>query len=339
VPHNSYCKRISIWPKKRLLFPVLNQHVLLIGLYLNQKTLIMPATRFMTTTSMAVLLFLLPVQYVTAGIAFDSDSTMVKKRYLNFFIIAPPKKGRLDLAARYNTVRGKLNGFLQRKKFVAIVAKDAKQMSEKVRSRLQKSSALIGTLWFDSHGFYKKGYSLFYIGHDEFSYKTTKDSMFVEPLRQLTARTDEHSRIVIGSCYGGATYSRKSLYNNDTLRMNGDSLMMGLGNIFTKAAIIGSESWVMTKPGLFTKKTAVVGFPARRLFRDVVYQPVWQRVGQWNIYYPVNRQFLSLNGVTMDRHGNLLSFKDSYASSENTRRKIERKMKRLKPGLLDMKKI
>lgn len=268
-----------------------------------------------------------------------SDSSVFQKKQLNFFIISPPKKGKLDLAARYNILRGKLNGLFRKKRFAAIVAKNAMQMSQKIQIRLQKENACIGTLWFDSHGLYKKGYSLFYIGHDEFSYHSTKDSLFTEPLREVAAFTNENSRIVIGSCYGGATYSRRSLYTEDTLRMNGDSLMISLGNIFNKAAIIGSESWVMTKPGLFIKKSAVAGYPTRRLFRDVVYQPVWQHVGQWNIYYPAGKKFSSLNGVTMDRNGNLFSFKNSYTSIDTTRKKIDKKMKRLKPGLVDVKRI
>lgn len=295
----------------------------------------MPLTRLLFLTTA----FAFCLQSVNAKSEIDSDSSAHQKKQLNFFIICPPKKGKLDLAARYNTLRGKLNGLFHKKKFVAIVAKDAKQMSETIRFILKKNNACIGTLWFDSHGLYKKGYSLFYIGHDEYSYHSTKDSLFIEPLREVAAFTNESSRIVIGSCYGGATYNRKSLYTEDTLRMNGDSLMISLGNIFNKAAIIGSESWVMTKPGLFTRKSAVTGYPTRRLFRDVVYQPAWQHIGQWNIYYPSSKKFSALNGVTMDRNGNLFSFKNSYTSIDNNRKKIDKKMKRLKPGLLDVKKI
>ncbi|MES1226401.1 MAG: hypothetical protein ABUT20_63585, partial [Bacteroidota bacterium] len=269
-----------------------------------------------TILTLSFCIFSLNATYAQKDSTNQTGQPLVAKnqKYLNLFIVTPPKKKKLDLAARYNILRGRINGLFQRNHLATIVPKDASQMSAIVKRRLQKKNALIGTLWFDSHGFYKKGYSLFFIGHDELNYNSVSDSAFVYPLYTLGGYTDDNSKIIIGSCYGGATYMRKSVYNNDTLRMNGDSLMIGLGKIFKQASILGSESWVMTKPGLFLKRPSVAGFPPRRLFRDVVYQPVWQRVGQWNIYYPMSKRFMPINTITMDASGNALSFSKPYTS-------------------------
>jgi len=203
-----------------------------------------------------------------------------KKKQLNFFIIAKRKKGKLDLATRFNVFRTKIKGFFRPNRFKSVVVKDAQYMSNRVEYFLQKKNARIGTLWFDSHGMYKNGYSLFFIGHDEYSYKTLKDSSTLAPLQQLSSYTDNGTKIIIGSCYGGATYRRLSIDYKDTTRMNGDSLMIGIGKIFDRAFIYASESWVMTKPGLFLKKAAVGGYPGRKLFRDICYEPAWQNVGK-----------------------------------------------------------
>jgi hypothetical protein len=298
------------------------------------------ATTILTLSFFSLFSFLVSAgQNTSEEIVSPFNKTSKEVKNLNFFIVTPPKKGKPDLAARYNILRGKINSLFQKNHFVTIVARNANQISSAVRNKLQKKNALIGTLWFDSHGFYKKGYSLFYIGHDEMNYKSVKDSSFISPLLSLGEYTDENSKIIIGSCYGGATYQRRSVYSDDVVRMNGDSLMIGLGNIFKKASILGSESWVMTKPGLFMKKPSVAGYPPRRLFRDVVYEPVWKHVGEWNIYYPASKRFLPINAITMDSKGNAISFSQPYTSIDNVKRKIEKKIKRLKPGLLDVRKI
>lgn len=256
-----------------------------------------------------------------------------EKKQLNFFIISKRKKGKLDLATRFNVLRTKVKSFLRPKKFVSIVAKDAASMSSKVEYRLKKHNARIGTLWFDSHGMYKKGYSLFFIGKDEYSYKTLKDSGTIAPLQQLTSYTDEGTKLIIGSCYGGATYYRPSIDYKDTTRMNGDSLMIGIGKIFNRAFIYGSESWVMTKPGLFLKKAAVGGYPGRKLFRDYCYQPAWENVGQWNQYNASTNSFQRINPIAMDMYGNIVVRGDSYTIEKKKTIDIERKLETLKPGL------
>jgi hypothetical protein len=261
------------------------------------------------------------------------DISTMEKRKLNFFVVTKRKKGSLDLASRFNVFRTKVKSLLRHKKFVAIVARNSEEASAKMQYRLDKYDAHIGTLWFDSHGMYKKGYSLFYIGADEYSFKTLQDSVVVAPLLRLAPYSDSETKLIIGSCYGGATYHRSSIDYIDTTRMNGDSLMMVLGDIFQQATIYGSESWVMTKPGLFLKRAAVAGYPGRKLFRDSCYLPAWQNVGRWNAYDAITRSFSTVNPVTLDMYGNAIVRTKSYVDKRSVQKDIDKNIQKLEAGL------
>src|SRR5262245_58546070 len=80
----------------------------------------------------------------------DGAKSKTKKR-MNFFIISKPKK-LLDPPTRFNILRAKFKSMLHPKKFSCIVAGSADDMSKKVEYRLRKEGAVIGSLWFDSHG-------------------------------------------------------------------------------------------------------------------------------------------------------------------------------------------
>jgi hypothetical protein len=266
----------------------------------------------------------------------DSMTFSSKQKKINFFIVSKPTK-KIDPASWYNIARTKIKGFFRRESFVSIIAKNVSHMTTKVQNRLRKSNAVIGTIWFDSHGVYKRGFAVFFIGSDELNYKSVKDSQVANSLQQLSNYTRPGSCIVIGSCYGGATFLRKDLHSADSLRMNGDSLMMGLGKILGTATIYGSESWVMTKPGLFHKKAAVAGHPAMRLFKDVVYRPAWQNIGRWNQYNACTDSFSHINPVTLDIHGNAQVRKNNYSEKKEVKKRIEKTLQKLQPGLLKIK--
>jgi hypothetical protein len=268
----------------------------------------------------------------TITTAIDITAPAEKKK-LNFFVVSKRKKGSLDLASRFNVFRTKMKSLFRQKKFVAVVARNAAEASAKIKYRLDKYDAHIGTLWFDSHGMYKKGYSLFFIGHDEYSYKTLQDSSVAAPMQQLAPYADDETKVIIGSCYGGATYHRSSIDYADTTRMNGDSLMMAMGNIFQQSTIYGSESWVMTKPGLFLKRAAVAGFPGRKLFRDSCYLPAWQNVGRWNAYDAITRSFTAVNPVTLDMYGNAIVRSSAYTDKQSVRKDIDKNIQKLEAGL------
>ena len=257
-----------------------------------------------------------------------------QKQKLNFFVVSKRKKGKLDPATSFNVLRTKIKSLWRPKNFVAIIAADADQANAKILHRLKKYNAKIGTVWFDSHGLYKKGYSLFYIGHDEISFKKLKDSSFTNPFDSLTPYATNETRLVIGSCYGGATYHRSSIDYRDTTRMNGDSLMIALAKFFPQAKIYGSESWVMTKPGIFNDKgVAVAGFPKRNLFHDVCYRPAWENVGKWNEYNAATGTLTQINSVTLDSYGNLEVVRRSFNEKPATQKDIQKNILKLEADL------
>ena len=257
-----------------------------------------------------------------------------QKQKLNFFVVSKRKKGKLDPATSFNVLRTKIKSLWRPKNFVAIIAADADQASAKILHRLKKYNANIGTVWFDSHGLYKKGYSLFYIGHDEISFKKLKDSSFTHQFDSLTPYATNETRLVIGSCYGGATYHRSSIDYRDTTRMNGDSLMIALAKFFPQAKIYGSESWVMTKPGIFNDKgVAVAGFPKRKLFHDVCYRPAWENVGKWNEYNAATGMLTQINSVTLDSYGNLEVIRRSFNEKPATQKDIQKNILKLEADL------
>ena len=265
---------------------------------------------------------------------FEKEVTEIsQKKNLNFFIVSKRHKGKLDPASRFNIFRAKMKSLFRQKKFVAIIVRNAQQASDKIQYRLEKYNAGIGTIWFDSHGMYKKGYSLFFIGTDEYSYKTLKDQSTLQPLKQLAVFSNAETRVIIGSCYAGATYYRASIDYKDTTRMNGDSLMIALGNVFEQSRIYACESWVMTKPGLFLKRAAVVGYPGRKLFRDVCYQPAWENMGKWNEYNAATNSFNPINPITLDMYGNAIVRTLSYTNKEVVKKNIARNLKKLEEGL------
>ena len=257
-----------------------------------------------------------------------------KKQKINFFIVSKRKKGKLDPATSFNVLRTKIKSLWRPKNFVAIIAGDAEQASAKIMHRLKKYNANIGTVWFDSHGSYKKGYSLFYIGHDEISYRKLKDTSLANSFNILTPYSTNETRLVIGSCYGGATYHRSSIDYRDTTRMNGDSLMMALAQFFPQAKIYGSESWVMTKPGIFNDKgAAVVGYPKRKLYHDVCYRPAWENIGKWNEYNAATGTLTQINSVTLDSYGNLELVRWSFNEKPATQKDIQKNILKLETDL------
>ncbi|MFL5738837.1 MAG: hypothetical protein ACJ75B_01360 [Flavisolibacter sp.] len=267
------------------------------------------------------------------SLAGDSTESNHAKPVLNFFIISKPKKGKPDLASRFNILRTGVRAFFHSNHFVSIVASSSEDMSKKVLRKIKRKNACIGTLWFDSHGVYKKAHSLFMVGRDEFNYLNIGDEKNIKYLQLLQPYCSDETNIVIGSCYGGATFKRGFAHNNDSIRMNGDSLMMGLGRALKSGNVFASESWVMTKPGLFYGKSSVAGFPMRKLFRDVVYRPAWEHVGVWNVYSGRLDHVMAIPPVTLDGNGSLHVRNKTYISERKVRRKIHRKMQRLEPDL------
>ncbi len=317
----------------------MNRIMLMIDLTSKPKPPKMKSSYLLTSFILAILISpassaqLDNVSFATEKTNASEAVTAPKQKHLNFFIVSKRHKGKLDLASRFNVLRTKLKSLFRKKRFVAIVARNGQEASAKIQYRLKKYNAGIGTIWFDSHGMYKKGYSLFFIGTDEYSYKSLNDPSVFHPLNQLSEYSDEETKVIIGSCYGGATYNRASIDYKDTTRMNGDSLMIEMGKVFDKSTVYACESWVMSKPGLFLKRAAVAGCPGRKLFRDVCYKPAWENMSKWNEYNAATNNFSKVNPITLDMYGNLIVSTSAYTQREDVIYKVNSNIKKLRPGL------
>jgi hypothetical protein len=259
----------------------------------------------------------------------DSSALLQQKR-INFYIVNQIRG--LDLFSRTVLWRAKLQSAFKQQ-LVVIVARSSEQMSREVRKKLNKHKAMIGTIWFDSHGRYANGYSSFMLGKEEFSFRTIKDTLQTKALRSLSHYCDEGSNVVIGSCYGGATFERQTVSRDTFSRMNGDSLMIGLAELLPGANIFGAESWVMTKPGIFKHSYALSGYPLQKKFKDEIFEPVWQRMGIWNHYSTQTQKLQVVNSVALNRSGGLACKQVNYLSKGKSRQKLNRNLRKLQPGL------
>ena len=255
------------------------------------------------------------------------------QRRLNFYIANKPKT--FDLFSLLVIIRARKQGLSRHHDFVAIVATSSKEVRQKMEQHLRKKNAMIGSLWFDTHGRYANGYSSFILGTDEFSYKTIKDTVHTAQLRALAPFCDEYTQVAIGSCYSGATYEKPAHNGAPASRMNGDSLMIGLANVLPNATIYGTEGWVMTKPGIFKKHAyALAGYPLQKRFKDEVYRPVWEHMGIWHSDSSGTNSLQTTNTLSLTRTGAIHVKAVTYLDREKSKERLDKNLKRLRPNLL-----
>lgn len=255
------------------------------------------------------------------------------KGRLNLFIFTRERKNKIDLLAFYTLLRARVKSLFHHKKFYVVNARSSKDATAKVERILHKKRKLIKNLWFDSHGHYGNRYSSFRIGTDQFSYKNIHDSNSINYLQIIAKYCDENTKVGIGSCYAGADFYFPATDSTPATRMNGDSLMIGIGDIFDKSAIYASESWVMAKPGIFTNKFGFAGYPLQKRFKDSVYAPVWQRIGKWREYSKKEGELKSIPTIALDNRGNIHTRYREYNNFYRSRKKIAKALKNLKPAL------
>src|SRR5215831_2376662 len=268
----------------------------------------------------------------TAQTVCDRSTEKVFRRRVNFYVVNKPKTS--DLFSKLVVVRARIKGMTRANKFIVIIAKSSEEVKIKIQDYLQKKNAMIGSLWFDTHGHYANGYSSFILGKDEFSYKTIKDTGKMKELRALATYCDQYTKVAIGSCYSGATYEKPSHNGQPASRMNGDSLMIGVANLLPNATIYGTEGWVMTKPGIFNKQSyALAGYPLQKRFHDEVYRPVWEHMGIWHSYSTITKKFETINTLSLTRMGSIHVKEVTYLDREKSKQRLEKNLARLKPGL------
>lgn len=252
---------------------------------------------------------------------------------INLFVFTRERSKKVDLLAFYTLIRARVKSLFHHKKFLVINARSAKDASAEVEHLLVKNKKLIKNIWFDSHGHYGNRYSSFRIGADQFSYKNIRDTGAIQYLQTIAKYCDENTRVGLGSCYAGADFYFPATDSTPATRMNGDSLMIGLGNIFTKSSIYASESWVMAKPGIFKNRFGFAGYPLNKRFKDSVYAPVWERIGKWRQYSLQSGEIENIPTIALDNRGNIKCNKAYYNNWKKTKNRIARVSKRLRSGL------
>ena len=261
-----------------------------------------------------------------------SQSSPAKQR-LNFFISCRTKK--FDPASKSAQMQAWLTSLFHRKKFYCLFVKSADEMSKRLTNILKENNAVIGNLWFDSHGHFNRRRSLFEIGKDEINHESFRDSLFIKPLATLAFYCDSNTTVGIGSCYGGATFTLPAIEDIPAQRMNGDSLMIGLGKLLN-ATVVASESFVMTKPGIFKSGYALAGSPTRKKFKDPIYKPVWEKLGTWNCYQAKSDSLYKINTVSLSRSGSISFKKKNFLSLNKKKKKQEKTLFALKRGNYNM---
>ncbi len=265
--------------------------------------------------------------------AHEKDSINLKgKPAERINIVVSSRTKKIDPALMSFQLQAWMKRLFRKKKFYLIIAGSAEEMALKAKRILKHKKNMIGHLWFDSHGHYGKRYSLFEVGKDEFSFKNIKDTSYTKRLGMIASYCDSLTKVGIGSCYSGATFTVPAIDSFPETRMNGDSLMMGLSMILNNATVYGSESWVMSGPGIFRARYALSGFPKRKRFKDPFFKPVWERLGEWNCYNGSKREFKKTNTVCLSADANIWIKDKSYLNFWRNQKKQQKKMGRLKKG-------
>ncbi len=114
--------------------------------------------------------------------------------------------------------------------------------------------------------------------------------------------------------------------------MNGDSLMMRMSAALNGVTVLGTRSWVMSKPGIFNRQFALSGNPLKKRFQDTNLLPAWKDMGEWVSYSSAEGKFKAVRSVSLDRQANILSNYQSYLAVENHHKKQMKYITRLKKG-------
>jgi len=260
-------------------------------------------------------------------VAFTADTNRLR---LNFLVSSKQKK--FDAAPFSFQVQAKFTQLFNKKRMYVIIARSSEDMVKQIRSILEKRKAMIGNIWFDSHGHFTRRRSLFEIGSEEFNCHSIRDTCFTAQFKKLGAYCDTNTNVSIGSCYGGATYTLPAVEEFPAQRMNGDSLMIGLSELLNNSTVYGSESFVLTGPGILSSSYALAGNPLRKKFKDQVYAPVWEKLGEWNCYSGKEKRFEEPVTVTLHPNGSIATKKINYLALEKNKNKWLKKMQQLKSG-------
>jgi len=252
------------------------------------------------------------------------------KKPVNIYIISKDKY--FDLTNRIITWQARLAALFHHKLKI-IMALSTADAEKKIHALVKEHDYTIENLWLDSHGKYRKGYSSLMIGNDEYNYSNIGDSDYTRMLKKIASYCSPGTCIGIGACYAASDFDFPVLHNGKTENMHGDSLLKGLGKIFEGNEIYACKSWVMAKLWIFGSRHALAGYPLDRQYKDTIFLPVWHHMGEWDRYSTHTREIQKINTVSLSVSGDILINDDNYMDQQKAKRKLERNLKRLRPGL------
>jgi hypothetical protein len=270
-------------------------------------------------------------------LAFNANSQVTEitvpvngpQKRMNIYVISKDeKKEILPFTVK---VRSVVKSIFSKKRMRVVVASNSEFAAAKIDRLMKKHHAVIGNLWFDSHGLYKNGFSSFTIGEDNFNYKNINDSAHAAFLKKMAEHTDAETKIGLGSCYAGATFIHPGSAIVKRGPMNGDSLMMGMGKIFYGSTIYASGSWVMMKPGIFADKFGFAGYPLGKRYRTEYWRPVWDHLGEWYSYNIQDGYIKNINTVALSKIGEIKVRERNYLSLAKAVRKQGKAIASLQP--------
>ena len=195
---------------------------------------------------------------------------------------------------------------------------------------------MMGHLWLDSHGRYKKGYAYFSVGRDTIWTGNIRSDSIFPRLARLSAYCDGQSKVTLGACYSGADYIRPGNDRLEESPMRGDSLMQAMACLFTLSPVYASKSWIMVRPFLFGRRWGISGFPRSTRYQDEIFKPAWERTGQWNSVFPGSDSVVTAGTPFLSRNGDIIFPENDYQSVGTHRRKIEKRMKKLRPAVYNV---
>ena len=211
------------------------------------------------------------------------------------------------------------------------------ELKDRIIKIVDRENAKIGSIWFDSHGHMGRRVSLIEIGYDEINYQSIRDPYISNAFHQIGNYCDSNTLIGLGSCYSASTSVLPPFEKFPAQRMNGDSLMILLSALMNKATILGTESWVMTYPGIFNSGNAFAGKPGNNRFKDPLFLSSWKTLGEWTAYSAIDSSFKKVRTLSLDGKGNILINYMTYLADEKSQKKQMKIISRLKAGNFNTK--
>lgn len=260
----------------------------------------------------------------------QTENAAKPKTRLNVYIISKDKK--LELLPFTVKLRAFTKSIFSKKRMRVIVSSKSEFAAAKVEKLMKKHDAVIGNLWFDSHGLYKNGFSSFSIGDDNFNYKNINDTIHTIFLKKIASFTDSATKVGIGSCYGGASFIHPGSATVKSGPMFGDSLMTGTARIFNGSTIYASSSWVMMKPGIFSDNFGFAGYPLGKKYRTLYWKPVWDHMGEWYCYSTKENFIKKVNTVALNNVGEIKVRARNYLSLSKAVKKQGKALSSLQPS-------